>query len=138
AHKNFKEVFIKSAARNAIPSVQISADFPVIPVRAIANKASDDFMKRQKEVIDEYQKGQISKEDGQLEIEKFWAGALRRAVIEGDVETGSLMAGQSVGMVDKEKPVKEVIDILIQQANNHIERKSVEVENPVIRKQMVK
>ncbi|KDB19764.1 NAD(P)H-dependent flavin oxidoreductase [Wolbachia endosymbiont of Glossina morsitans morsitans] len=130
AHKNFKEVFIKSAARNTIPSVQISADFPVIPVRAIANKASDDFMKRQKEVIDEYQKGQISKEDGQLEIEKFWAGALRRAVIEGDVETGSLMAGQSVGMVDREKPVKEVIDILVQQANNHIERKSVEVESP--------
>ncbi|APR98097.1 NAD(P)H-dependent flavin oxidoreductase [Wolbachia endosymbiont of Folsomia candida] len=117
AHKNFKEVFIKSAARNATPSVQISADFPVIPVRAIANKASDDFIKRQKEVIDEYNMGNISREDGQLEIEKFWAGALRRAVIEGDIETGSLMAGQSVGMVDKERPVKEVIDMLVQQAN---------------------
>lgn len=134
AHKNFKEVFIKSAARNAIPSVQISADFPVIPVRAIANKASDDFMKRQKEVIDEYQKGQISKEDGQLEIEKFWAGALRRAVIEGDVETGSLMAGQSVGMVDREKPVKEVVNMLVQQANNHIERKSVEAAKQPVSK----
>lgn len=120
AHKNFKEVFIKSAARNAIPSVQVSADFLVIPVRAIANKASDDFVKRQKEVIDEYNRGNISKEDGQLEIEKFWAGALRRAVIEGDVETGSLMAGQSVGMVNEEKPVKEVIDMLVQQANEFI------------------
>lgn len=117
AHKNFKEIFIKSAARNATPSVQISADFPVIPVRAIANKASDDFVKCQKEVIDEYNMGNISREDGQLEIEKFWAGALRRAVIEGDIETGSLMAGQSVGMIDKEKPVKEVIDMLVQQAN---------------------
>ncbi|MCV3769403.1 MAG: nitronate monooxygenase [Wolbachia pipientis] len=116
AHKNFKEVFIKSAARNAVSSVQISADFPVIPVRAIANKASDDFIQHQKEIIDKYQRGQISKEDGQLEIEKFWAGALRRAVIEGDVETGSLMAGQSVGMVNKEKPVKEVMNMLIQQA----------------------
>ncbi|WCR53722.1 MAG: Nitronate monooxygenase [Wolbachia endosymbiont of Ctenocephalides orientis wCori] len=116
AHNNFKEVFIKSSARNAVPSVQLSPDFPVIPVRAIANKASDDFVKRQKEVIDKYNKGNISKEDGQLEIEKFWAGALRRAVIEGDTETGSLMAGQSVGMVDGEKPVKEVIDSLIQQA----------------------
>ncbi|QKX00853.1 2-nitropropane dioxygenase [Wolbachia endosymbiont of Dipetalonema caudispina] len=116
AHKNFKEVFIKSAARNAVSSVQISSDFPVIPVRAIANKASDDFIQHQKEIIDKYQRGQISKEDGQLEIEKFWAGALRRAVIEGDVETGSLMAGQSVGMVNKEKPVKEVMNMLIQQA----------------------
>ncbi|WP_167896189.1 NAD(P)H-dependent flavin oxidoreductase [Wolbachia endosymbiont of Brugia pahangi] len=134
AHKNFKEVFIKSAARDAISSVQISADFPVIPVRAIANKASDDFMQYQKEIIDKYHKGQISKEDGQLEIEKFWAGALRGAVIEGDIETGSLMAGQSVGMVDKEKPVKEVIDILIQQASNYIESKSVKVGDLIISK----
>ncbi|AGJ98763.1 Enoyl-(Acyl-carrier-protein) reductase II [Wolbachia endosymbiont of Drosophila simulans wNo] len=121
AHKNFKEVFIKSAARNAVSSVQISADFPVIPVRAIANKANDDFMKHQRNIIDKYQNGQISKENGQLEIEKFWAGALRRAVIDGDVETGSLMAGQSVGMVDREKPVKEVIDLLVQQASNYVE-----------------
>lgn len=116
AHQNFKEVFIKSSARNAVLSLQLSPDFPVIPVRAITNKASDDFVKYQKEVIDEYNKGNISKEDGQLEIEKFWAGALRRAVIEGDVETGSLMAGQSVGMVNGEKSVKKVIDTLIQQA----------------------
>lgn len=121
AHNNFKEVFIKSSARNAVPSVQLSPDFPVIPVRAITNKASDDFIKCQKEVIDKYNKGNISKEDGQLEIEKFWAGALRRAVIDGDVETGSLMAGQSVGMVDREKPVKEVIDMLVQQASNYVE-----------------
>ena len=121
AHKNFKEVFIKSAARNAVSSIQISADFPVIPVRAIANKASDDFMKHQRDIIDKYQNGEISKEEGQLEIEKFWAGALRRAVIEGDIETGSLMAGQSVGMVDREKPVKEVIDMLVQQASNYVE-----------------
>ncbi|OCA06927.1 nitronate monooxygenase family protein [Wolbachia endosymbiont of Trichogramma pretiosum] len=121
AHKNFKEVFIKSAARNAVSSVQISADFPVIPVRAIVNKASDDFMNHQRNIIDKYQNGKISKEEGQLEIEKFWAGALRRAVIDGDVETGSLMAGQSVGMVDREKPVKEVIDILVQQASNYVE-----------------
>ncbi|MFL3876988.1 NAD(P)H-dependent flavin oxidoreductase [Wolbachia endosymbiont of Trichogramma kaykai] len=120
AHKNFKEVFIKSAARNAVSSVHISADFPVIPVRAIVNKASDDFIKHQRNIIDKYQNGEISKEEGQLEIEKFWAGALRRAVIDGDVETGSLMAGQSVGMVDREKPIKEVIDILVQQASNYV------------------
>ena len=116
AHKNFKHIFIKSAARDAVPSVQVNSEFSVIPVRAIKNKASDDFIKYQKEVADEHQKGEVTKEEGQLKIEKFWAGALRRAVIEGDTETGSLMAGQSVGMVDSEKPVKEVINTLVEQA----------------------
>lgn len=123
AHKNFKEVLIKSSSRDAISSMQLSSDFPVIPVRAIANKSSKEFIELQKEVIDQYQKGEISKEEGQLEIEKFWAGALKRAVIDGDTESGSLMAGQSVGMVDKERPVKEVIDILLRQMNEHISSK---------------
>ena len=39
--------------------------------------------------------------EAQLQIEHYWAGALRRAVIDGDVETGSVMAGQSVGMVKR-------------------------------------
>ncbi|WP_333022932.1 NAD(P)H-dependent flavin oxidoreductase [Wolbachia endosymbiont of Pentidionis agamae] len=120
AHKNFKEIFIKSDARHAIPSVQISSDFPVIPVRAIVNKASNDFIECQKAVINEYSNGNISKEDAQLKIEKFWAGALRKAVIEGDVENGSLMAGQSIGMVDREKSVKEVIDNLISEARQYV------------------
>jgi enoyl-[acyl-carrier protein] reductase II len=51
-----------------------------------------------------------------LEIEHFWAGALRRAVIEGDVENGSLMAGQSVGMVTAEQPMVEIFDELVRQA----------------------
>ncbi|WP_339045911.1 nitronate monooxygenase [Candidatus Mesenet endosymbiont of Agriotes lineatus] len=123
AHKNFKEVLIKASSRDAVSSVQLSSDFPVIPVRAIANKASKEFIRLQKEVVDQYQKGRISKEDGQLEIEKFWAGALKKAVIDGDTESGSLMAGQSVGMVDKEKPVKEVIDILLRQMNEHVSSK---------------
>ncbi|OEY86881.1 hypothetical protein BIY23_04625 [Wolbachia pipientis] len=93
-------------------------------MRAIANKASNDFMNHQKEIINQYQLNKISKTEAQLEIEKFWAGALRRAVIEGDIETGSLMAGQSVGMVDGEKPVKDIIDMLITQAKKHIENTS--------------
>jgi enoyl-[acyl-carrier protein] reductase II len=43
--------------------------------------------------------GKVDMGAAQLEIEHYWAGALRRAVIDGDVENGSLMAGQSVGMV---------------------------------------
>jgi len=51
--------------------------------------------------------------EAQLQIEHYWAGALRRAVIDGDVETGSVMAGQSVGMVTREEPVAEIIRELI-------------------------
>ena len=52
----------------------------------------------------------------QLEIEHFWAGALRRAVIDGDVDGGSVMAGQSVGMVTKEQPTAEIIQEMIEEA----------------------
>ena len=51
-----------------------------------------------------------------LEIEHFWAGALRRAVIDGDVEQGSLMAGQSVGMVTCEQTTAEILEELVGQA----------------------
>ena len=51
--------------------------------------------------------------EAQLLIEHFWAGALRRAVIDGDVENGSLMAGQSVGMVTREDPVATIIGELL-------------------------
>jgi len=41
--------------------------------------------------------------------DSFWAGALRRAVIDGDVEMGSVMAGQSVGMVTSEQPIERCV-----------------------------
>ena len=96
AHKNFKDMFIKSEARNCQVSVRLDQRFPVIPVRAIENKASKDFIKEQKKVIVMLEKNKISLKDAQLKIEHFWAGSLRKAVIDGDIENGSLMAGQSV------------------------------------------
>ena len=70
----------------------------------------------QAETAKRFQDGELSKEAAQLEIEHFWAGALRRAVIEGDVENGSVMAGQSVGMVSAIQTVAEVIEELVAQA----------------------
>jgi enoyl-[acyl-carrier protein] reductase II len=118
AHAKFKQAFIRAAARDAMPSVQLDPRFPVIPVRAIVNDGSKDFATKQREVIDRFDKGELTKEAAQLEIEHFWAGALRRAVIEGDVETGSVMAGQSVGMVTKEQPTAEIIAELVAQADD--------------------
>ena len=122
AHANFKECFIRSSARDAIPSVQLDPDFPVIPVRAIANKATDAFQRMQREVIEQVNRGELDKKEAQLKIEHFWAGALRKAVIDGDIEHGSVMAGQSVGMVNKIQPCQEIIDELIGQGVDYLAR----------------
>lgn len=124
AHPKFKQAFIRAAARDAVPSTQIDPRFPIIPVRAIANDGSRLFIEKQREVITKFDAGQLTKEQAQLEIEHFWAGALRRAVVDGDIEFGSVMAGQSVGMVTKEQPVKEILSDLVQQAGNALNRRA--------------
>ncbi|MCA1940093.1 MAG: nitronate monooxygenase [Caenispirillum bisanense] len=123
AHPNFKQAFIRASARDAVPTVQLDPAFPVIPVRALVNKGTQKFMDTQREVIDRFRRGEIDQKTAQLEIEHFWAGALRRAVIEGDVEYGSLMAGQSVGMVTREQPTAEIIAELIEQAIESLQAK---------------
>lgn len=116
AHPNFKRAFIRGNARDALPTVQIDERFPVIPVRALQNEGTKRFMEHQAMVLKRFQAGELTKEEAQLDIEHFWAGALRRAVIDGDVENGSLMAGQSVGMVAREQPAAEIVAELIGQA----------------------
>ena len=116
AHPKFKQAFIRGAARDALPTVQIDPRFPVIPVRALQNEGTKRFMEHQAVVLQRFTSGAVEKEAAQLEIEHFWAGALRRAVIDGDVEQGSLMAGQSVGMVAREEPAAAIIAELIGQA----------------------
>jgi enoyl-[acyl-carrier protein] reductase II len=68
------------------------------------------------ETRDRFLAGELSREEAQLAIEHFWVGALRRAVIDGDVENGSVMAGQSVGMVTQEQPTEAIIAELVDQA----------------------
>ncbi len=116
AHARFKQAFIRGAARDALPSIQLDERFPVIPVRALQNQGTKRFLDHQAEVIRRFRAGELTKDAAQLDIEHFWAGALRRAVIDGDVENGSLMAGQSVGMVTREQPAVEIIAELVAQA----------------------
>src|SRR5215469_279379 len=116
AHPRFKQAFIRAAARDAVVSPQLDPRFPVIPVRALANPATERFIAVQRRVIDRFSRGELSQREAQLEIEHFWAGALRCAVIDGDVEEGSLMAGQSVGFVTCEQSTAEILGELIDQA----------------------
>jgi len=122
AHPNFKAAFLRANARDAVASVQIDPRLPVIPVRALKNKGTEEFTKKQVEVAAMLDRGEIDMDTAQLEIEKYWAGALRRAVIDGDVEYGSVMAGQSVGMVHVERPVVDIIAKLVDEANTALAR----------------
>jgi len=116
AHPRFKQAFIRAAARDAVASIQLDPRFPVIPVRALVNPATERFVAVQRRVIERCAQGELSQREAQLEIEHFWAGALRRAVIDGDIEGGSLMAGQSVGFVAREQSTAEIIEELVSQA----------------------
>jgi enoyl-[acyl-carrier protein] reductase II len=118
AHPNFKRAFIRANARDAMPSVELDPRLPVIPVRGLLNQGTKRFLEHQAETRDKFVAGELTKDAAQLVIERFWAGALRRAVIDGDVETGSVMAGQSVGMVTAETPVAAIIQELVDQAVN--------------------
>ena len=70
-----------------------------------------------KEVLEDLNNGQVTLKQAQLIIEKFWSGSLKKAVIDGDVEYGSLMAGQSVSMVKEIKTAQEIINEIVMQAD---------------------
>ncbi len=116
AHPDFKKAFFRANARDAVASVQVDPRLPVIPVRALKNKGTEEFTAKQREVAQMLDDGKVDMGAAQLEIEHFWAGALRRAVIDGDVENGSIMAGQSVGMVKEEQPAADIIRQLMEEA----------------------
>ncbi len=123
AHADFKKAFFRANARDAVASVQVDPRLPVIPVRALKNKGTEEFTAKQREVAQLLDEGRIDMGEAQLQIEHFWAGALRRAVIGGDVESGSIMAGQSVGMVTKEEPVAEIIAQLMADSEAALNRR---------------
>ena len=123
AHPNFKKAFFRANARDAVASVQIDPRLPVIPVRALKNAGTELFTAKQLEVAQSLNDGAVEMAEAQLQIEHYWAGALRRAVIDGDVEHGSLMAGQSVGMVTEEEPVAAIIDTLLAESEAALTRR---------------
>jgi enoyl-[acyl-carrier protein] reductase II len=113
AHPRFKEAFIKASARDAMPTTQFDPSLPTIPVRAILNEGTKDFNRLQLSLVNRVKAGEMPREEAQVRLEEFWVGALRRAVVEGDVEHGSLMAGQSVAFVKKVQPVREILEELV-------------------------
>ncbi len=122
AHADFKRAFIRASARDAVASAQVDARLPVIPVRALKNAGTAEFTATQHRVARALDAGSIDMAEAQIQVETYWAGALRRAVIDGDVEGGSLMAGQSVGLVTQEQSVAAILAELVEQAGRALRR----------------
>lgn len=99
-HENYKQKVI--AAKDIDSAVTGMSNGH--PVRQIRNKLTRDYL-------------QLEKEGASLEeMEKLTLGSLRKAVVEGDVVTGTIMAGQIAGMVSKEQTCKEMIEEIMSEA----------------------
>ena len=122
AHPNFKAAFVKAKARDAVSTPQLDSRLPVVAVRALRNQGTDDFHKLQVELVKKLEEDVISRVEAQVKVEEFWVGRLRNAVVDGDVSHGSLMAGQSVGLVRSEMSVQEIMDDLLGEAETELER----------------
>jgi len=85
------------------------------PVRILKNKLS-----RELELLDRENKGK--------EVEERGEGKLRLAMQEGDVDWGSLMAGQSAAMVDKIESAKDIVESLIEEASTALKDLSAMIE----------
>jgi enoyl-[acyl-carrier protein] reductase II len=121
AHPDFKKAFLKAKARDAVSTPQFDSRLPVVAVRALRNRATDDFRTLQLKLIRELDNNKIADAEALRQVEEFWVGRLRSAVIDGDVTYGSLMAGQSVGLVDSEMTVQEIMNELVADTERELE-----------------
>lgn len=119
-HRNFKDVFIKSRSREAISTPQYSSKLPVVSVRALNNHAMTHFGELQLELLERLRKGEIGKQEAQHKVEEYWIGSLRKATVDGDMEHGSLMAGQSVGLVRKVQPLRQILEEIVAEADQAV------------------
>lgn len=99
-HPNYKEKLLKAKDIDS----EVTGMSTGHPVRSLRNKMTKEYLRLEKEGA------------GFEELEKLGLGALRRAVMEGDVVNGTVMAGQIAGMVSKEQTCRELIEEIMAQA----------------------
>lgn len=115
AHDNFKERIIKAKDIDTV----LTGESTGHPVRVLRNKLTKEYLKVEKE--------EASKAEPNWErLEALGSGALRRAVVEGNLETGSFMAGQIAGLVDKRESVSEIIQSYMTECKDTIAARASE------------
>ncbi len=97
-HENYKNALIKAKGSDTIVTGRIGGT----PVRVLKNTMSREYVRQEKLGA------------GKEELEKFTLGSLRRAVFDGDVKTGSLMAGQTCGQIHAVRPAAEIIREIVE------------------------
>lgn len=97
AHQAYKDKILKAKDIDTVVSASIVGH----PVRAIKNKLSSAYAAAEKDFL----AGKISADA----IEELGAGALRNAVVDGDVANGSVMAGQIAGLIKREESCEEIL-----------------------------
>lgn len=122
AHYEFKKAFIRANARQAVSTPQYDSRLPVVAVRALKNKGMDDFGTLQLKLLKQLENGTMDRMAAQYEVENFWMGALRNAVVDGDVDKGSLMAGQSVGLMKEVSSMKDIMEGLVNEAEEELNK----------------
>lgn len=113
AHPDFKKAVIKA---NDIGTA-VTGNITGHPVRVLRNNLTKEYLKIEKEIT-----SQVTPDIARLD--ELGKGALRRAVVEGDVKTGSVMAGQIAGLVSEEKSCHDIIQDLISQAKQTYQAKA--------------
>ncbi len=106
----------------AFASPAAGSDLHVVPVRAIRNRGTEEFADLQVDLLMRRRRGKLSQSEAQHLVEEYWMGALQRAVQQGDVERGSLMAGQSVGLAGGIQSLRDIIGELVEDARRELDR----------------
>ena len=119
-HANYKEKLIKSKDIDS----EITGSSTGHPIRVIRNKMSREYLKMEGKGVPREELEQMEKEGATLdELEQLTLGSLRKAVMDGDVVNGSLMAGQIAGMIQDELSCKEIITSIVSEAERLMNRK---------------
>lgn len=105
-HPNYKNAVLR--AKDA--STMVTGEFAGHPSRVLKNQMAKKFIKLEKEEA-------LEPHPDFAKLEEMGSGSLRRAVIDGDAETGSFMAGEISGMVKKEQSAAEILTEVYQQAD---------------------
>lgn len=105
-HANYKQQVVKAKDIDSTVTGMSTGH----PVRSLRNKMTKEYLKLEKEGADF------------MELEKLTLGSLRKAVIEGDVVNGTLMAGQIAGLIKEEQSCNEIVQDIMGQAKALLQR----------------
>ena len=105
-HENYKAAVVKAKDSDTVVTGRIAGT----PVRILKNRMAREYVRQEKAGA------------GKEELERYTLGSLRRAVFDGDTDTGSLMAGQVAGMVREIRPLREIFQDMMAQADACLRR----------------